>query len=562
VTFPVIKYYFIITSPTTKQTNIKMAPPRRRVAADNNTPQDKAADNQQLSPEALSLAQLRQKTISHPTQQVQITMYIPPHSVGAVIGRGGRTIVSVQREAMRCNAGHVTPIRISVLNDSTNTTREDYHQQHNNNESSSDNNHVATDGYNNTTWNHNSDDQTESIDEDDEWTPVVIKGDPVGCFSACRQLVTIVEEENVPEIVLDIPILKSKHNMVVGKGGIVLAALSATNETRIMVPPNEFMSNVTGPEDNIWKQREAAQNDPGMAMLFSNNDSGNANPNIMEQPNTIPPNVIQLEGDIDKVERCLVKMLSITAGEIYTPTGVIVTNNKSETTQTKSAAAKINKEDDTYAEAVIVKIWTPNSKLLNLGKIRKVQRKTNTVIRRKKLRFRGNIDGTSSVSIVNEEGESDDDDDDDNEGGETVGEEENDGEEEEEEGEVKDDDDEVSGPKQTATKYIITGKTESVKSAATQFEKILGLEAGSATIDDTTHKVRSMANVDSGDDDGEKIGKKKRPKKKLTKEQKEENKKRKEAKIKAAKLAKKEKRLRAFARKKAQKQAEKNSSDV
>ena len=542
-----------------------MAPPRRRVAADNTTPQD-VADNQQLSPEALSLAQLRQKTISHPTQQVQITMYIPPHSVGAVIGRGGRTIVSVQREAMRCNAGHVTPIRISVLNDSTNTTREDYHQQHNNIESSSDNNQVATDGYNNTTWNdnQNNEDQSESIDEDDEWTPVVIKGDPVGCFSACRQLVTIVEEENDPEIVLDIPILKSKHNMLVGKGGIVLAALSATHETRIMVPPNEFMSNVTGPEDNIWKQREAAQNDPGMAMLFSNNNDANANPNIMEQSNTLPPNIIQLEGDIDKVERCLVKMLNIIAGETYTPTGVIVTtNNKSETTQVKSSTAKINKEDETYAEAVIVKIWTPNSKLLNLGKIRKVQRKTNTVIRRKKLRFRGNIDGTSSVSIVNEEGESDDDDEDDDEGGETIGEEENDGEEEEEEGEVKDEDDEVSGPKQTATKYIITGKTESVKSAATQFEKILGLEAGSATINDTTHKVRSMANVDSGDEGGEKISKKgKRPKKKLTKEQKEANKQKKEAKIKAAKLAKKEKRLKAFARKKAQKQAEKNSSDV
>ena len=537
-----------------------MAPPRRK-AADNTTPQDVPADNQPL-PEALSLAQLRQKTISHPTQQVQITMYVPPHTVGAVIGRGGRTIVSVQREAMRCNAGHVTPIRISVLNDSSNTTREDYHQQqHNNNESSSDNNQVATDGYNDTTWSNTDDSETKLIEEDDEWTPVVIKGDPVGCFSACRQLVTIVEEENDPEIVLDIPILKSKHNMVVGKGGIVLAALSAQHETRIMVPPNEFMSNVTGPEDNIWKQREAAQNDPGMSMLFSNNDEGNTNPNIMEQLDTLPPDIIQLEGEIDKVERCLVKMLNIIAGETYIPTGVIVTTNKSETTQTKSAA-KINK-DDTYAEAVIVKIWTPNSKLLNLGKIRKVQRKTNTVIRRKKLRFRGNIDGTSSVSIVNEEGESDDDDDDDdNEGGETVGEEENDGEEEEE-GEVKDEDDEVSGPKQTATKYIITGKTESVKIAATQFEKILGLEAGSATINDTTHKVRSMVDVGSGDDDGgEKIVKKKRPKKKLTKEQKEANKTRKEAKIKAAKQVKKEKRLRAFARKKAQKQAETNSSDV
>ena len=44
------------------------------------------------------------------------------------------------------------------------------------------------------------------------------------------------------------------------------------------------------------------------------------------------------------------------------------------------------------------------------------------------------------------------------------------------------------GPK-TATKYIITGKTESVKSAAAQFEKILGLEPGTSTITDTTNNA-------------------------------------------------------------------------
>merc|ERR1712029_713591 len=50
----------------------------------------------------------------------------------------------------------------------------------------------------------------------------------------------------------------------------------------------------------------------------------------------------------------------------------------------------------------------------------------------------------------------------------------------------------VSGPK-TATKYIITGRTESVQSAAAQFEKILGLEPGSANITDTTNKTNLTA---------------------------------------------------------------------
>ena len=62
----------------------------------------------------------------------------------------------------------------------------------------------------------------------------------------------------------------------------------------------------------------------------------------------------------------------------------------------------------------------------------------------------------------------------------------NDEEEEEEEGSPK----EASAAARTATKYIITGKTENVKSAAAQFEKILGLEPGSATITDTTHKSK------------------------------------------------------------------------
>lgn len=406
---------------------------------------------------------------------------------------------------MRRSAGHVAPVRISVLGGSSsssgaNNTANGPSNQH---ESVSDKQggsfptSQGQGGGGSSTWNYNeyynqqqqsqqgqkqpSDDNTkDSTNEDDDWTPVIIRGDPVGCFSAVRQILPLVDRDHDPDIVLEVPIHRAKHNMLVGKGGVTIAALSATYETRIMTPPNEFMSNVGG-GNNFWKQRQ----DSGSAMLFgdtSSNHASNTN-NTTAKSGTLPTNVIQLEGDIDKIEQCLVKMLSIVAGERWIPTGVIVekaedTNRRIKgTTNTTSDGPSSNKaKDETTAEAVIVKIWTPNSKLLNLGKIRKVQRKTNTVIRRKKLRL-SSLDG-NGVPLVNEKEE-----------------------DVEEEGadssllnEAENDEDE--GGKELsagATKYIITGKTESVKMAAAQFEKILGLEPGASTIIDTTNKT-NLAN--------------------------------------------------------------------
>lgn len=151
---------------------------------------------------------------------------------------------------------------------------------------------------------------------------------------------------------------------------------------------------------------------------------------------TMPSNVIQLEGDdIDLVEQCLAKMISIVTGEeVWVPTGrrISVDNKENEkkidittsysrnttvveddesdqiqntpTTSTKqntNSRTTKKDEDDTVraatAEAVIIKIWTPASKLLNLGKIRKIQRKTNTTIRRKKIRL---VDGGNGANLV------------------------------------------------------------------------------------------------------------------------------------------------------------------
>ncbi|KAL7541459.1 hypothetical protein ACHAWF_006941 [Thalassiosira exigua] len=423
-----------------------------------------------LSSESLALARLRQKSISHPLQQCQLAVYVPPRHVGAVIGRGGRTILSVQREAMRRSAGHAAPVRISVLGGGSGGGGGGVGNQ----QGGGGDKNGAVDGFGasqpqqqqqGATWNYNeyhkqqqqqqqrnkppNRDANPQGDGGDDWAPVVIRGDPVGCLAAARQLFPLVDREHDRDVVFEVPIHRAKHNTLVGKGGVVIAALSATYETRIMIPPNEFMSNVVGGGENFWKKREALQtrqrNEAGNTMLFGpgagvtvGGGLGGAGPGVSPQAGmgsmgaaggkppgpagTPPPNVIQLEGEIDKVEKCLVKMLSIVAGERWAPTGVVVENpepapekaNEKRTERgsekgggggergdrgsekgggkkdraKKSAPSEDGSQpqapaekgkgrdrdrdrdrDFTTAEAVIVKVWTPSSKLLNLGKV-------------------------------------------------------------------------------------------------------------------------------------------------------------------------------------------------
>ncbi len=245
--------------------------------------------------------------------------------------------------------------------------------------------------------------------------------------------------------------------------------------------------------ENVWKQRQRQQQmrqrraDVGSSMLFggdaagggaasgaaaASSSSSSSSSSSMQQMQQMqqqsqmpggasPPNVVQLEGTIENVERCLVKIFGIVTGDIWTPTGTIVeraavengviggrkesgmtkatttttTTTTTAATQASTSTSKTNasatiaplgdppsstaatthppgrgREEtpaSTTAEAVIVKVWTPTSKILNLGKIRKVQRKTNTIIRRKKLRLVGSSGGGSAnvSNIANEKEE-------------------------------------------------------------------------------------------------------------------------------------------------------------
>lgn len=430
------------------------------------------------STELLDLARLRQKAIAHPLQQCQLTLYVPPDRIGAIIGRGGRTILSIQQEAKRRSLGHDIGVRIHVAGGTTaaaaaaaGSAASNQHQRDTNS------NNDGGGG----TWNYNEyqqlQQQQQQDDElDDEWVPVIIRADPIGCLEACRLIVPLVDPRstlsNYLTIVFDVPIARAKHNLLVGKGGLVLAGLSATYETRIMIPPNELMSNVES-TGNIWEQRQQQQqqqqqvvntsggDDVGSAMLF---DVGGSS---MSPQINATSNIIQLEGEINNLENlelCLVRMLGIVAAEEsmkFVPTGIIVDIDSdaittAPTKKTKGGNDSNKASPSEKAVAIIVANASIPSKIW-----RSIQRKTNTKIQRKNIREEDPCDDdVVEPSLVNENEDMEGDDDDDEGLNKEV----------------------VTDAARPHSKFIITGREQSVQKAAAQIEKILGIEVVSTEI--------------------------------------------------------------------------------
>ncbi|KAL3761863.1 hypothetical protein ACHAWU_009028 [Discostella pseudostelligera] len=541
------------SSPATKATEIASA------ATTNTT----SSTTQQL------LAKLRNSSISHPTQQIQLALYVPPTSVGAIIGRGGRTIINIQREAMKRSLGHTGSVRINVLGGnnasyfgagggvgsgiggvagSGNNGGDALLFGSKSLGSGSTGSDIAT-AWNDPSYHGNIDDNIgqhyDDSDNNDNWTPVIIRGDPVGAFAAVRQIIPLLVADSTNNnsnggnnlsatscihdgIVLDVPIHWSKHNLLVGREGLTIAALSATYETRIMIPPPPPSSDRSG-KNSMVSSSQAQHKSQQQQQQQQQQQLAGSGGGSSATSSTAPSNIIQLEGDnIDMVEQCLAKMLSIVTGEErWVPTGrrISVDEKKKMTSdaavvedddieQSLNVPTTSNEQDNVIAnivsgtkkddgdkitttttvavtnnnstaEAVIIKIWEPFSKLssniLNNGRIRKIQRKTNTIIRRKKLRFDDNvgIDGAalSGDKVVN-------------------------GDEKDEDADDLDDDDaddaeEEDGGAAVASRSINDpqGNIEGVKSATAQIEKILGFEPGSSTIVDTTTKRKPRAST-------------------------------------------------------------------
>jgi len=105
-------------------------------------------------------------------------------------------------------------------------------------------------------------------------------------------------ETDMDDLVLDIPIHKSRHSAIIGRKGLTIAALSADHNVRVMVPKSNThappVSVVQGESNNDASPTTDAQLDPVELAKQRRRE-----------------NIIQLEGQLDNVEKCVCKVLNI-----------------------------------------------------------------------------------------------------------------------------------------------------------------------------------------------------------------------------------------------------------
>lgn len=166
------------------------------------------------------------------TPSVTLTCYIPTQAVGAVIGRGGSKIAHIQRSAQQLGT-----VRVSIVGHDEDPESIPY-------------------TFSDLDW------------SSPDWTPVVIRGDPCASLTAAQYLEQYSGGE-LDDVVLDVPLSRTKHATVVGKRGVVIQEISADTNVRMMVP------------------RRGLRHD-----------------------------VIQLEGELENVKICLERVLSILSASV------------------------------------------------------------------------------------------------------------------------------------------------------------------------------------------------------------------------------------------------------
>lgn len=87
-----------------------------------------------------------------------------------------------------------------------------------------------------------------------DWTPVVIRANPCAALAAGQRLLETVGE--LDEVVLDFPLSRTKHASLIGKRGLVLANLSADTSVRIMVPAKEVRHDIVQLEGELGNVRK------------------------------------------------------------------------------------------------------------------------------------------------------------------------------------------------------------------------------------------------------------------------------------------------------------------
>lgn len=279
---------------------------------------------------AVAPAPLNETTSSSPSKYltgvlssppvVTLTAYIPTSSVGAVIGRRGTNVEELQRRAAQ-SATTRQPVRVSVVG----------HDLKNNSVATPPNMGTAAGGGSSlspsspgfvpTAENPAGPPNSSSLVpftyspldfSDPAWTPVVIRADVEAAIAAGKGLLDACNGQ-LDEVILDIPLPRHRHATVVGKHGMTVARLSADHNVRIMVPHKE-----------------------------SRHD------------------VVQLEGGLENVQKCLTDLLQV-------------------------ASRMVKRDDSAVSTTLTLTVPTPPSQT----KIRNLARKTDCSIKKKKTEENG-----------------------------------------------------------------------------------------------------------------------------------------------------------------------------
>lgn len=327
-------------SPTPKSQNNS----GKKALASENSPTSAETDD----PLLLSIAS---KQVTLVQQLITVTCYIPSSSVGAVIGRRGATIAQIQRQAQQVGTSN-GPVRLSIVGHQNEIAAAgaaaigdqvspdgslEQSQQSPTQVQQTQKPTTPTPLQSSVPYTYSELDWSSQL-----WTPVVIRADPCAALMAAQLLRDKVGQ--MDDIVMDVPLGRAKHAAVVGRRGYVLANLSADTNVRIMVPRRELRHDV-----------------------------------------------IQLEGDLDKVKQCLERVLVIacdTAGGGKkklggaTPANGAASNNTASSTNNNSGSQRQQEKNEDKAAPVVVTL----SALPSQTKLRTVGRKTdkNSVARAKK----------------------------------------------------------------------------------------------------------------------------------------------------------------------------------
>lgn len=151
-------------------------------------------------------------------------------------------------------------------------------------------------------------------------------------------------EDEMDDVVLEVPIQRNKHSAVIGRKGGTIAVLSADHNVRIMVP-----SSRSGSVDQPLFPAETKEN----------------------------LNMILLEGDVGDVEKCLLKLLQVVTGE------VVIGGGKDN--DGGNGNSRGNSGGSNNVEKVVSPPSGSEDLVPSLAKLRQIGKKTNTIVRRKRV---------------------------------------------------------------------------------------------------------------------------------------------------------------------------------